>query len=141
MTVEKDIVLWDNGREKLSLFPVPASQQYRYMENSPCVTFGIAYENENYKGRDIFTAFGSFYEDLLRAMQEAYRALTGSFRIADSAAETDGYVDFDLANGKLRVKGQLGASFCGYSLRFAMEADQTLVGALLRSLSVCGDSK
>ncbi len=135
MTVETDVVLWDNGREKLSLFPVPASQQYRYIENSPCVTFGIAYENENYKGRDIFTAFGSFYKDLLRAMQEACRTLTGSFRIADSAAETDGYVDFDLANGKLRVKGQLGASFCGYSLRFAMEADQTLVGALLRSLA------
>ena len=50
MTVEKDIVLWDNGKEKLSLFPVPVSQQYRYIENSPCVTFGIAYENENYKG-------------------------------------------------------------------------------------------
>ena len=135
MTVEKDIVLWDDGGEKLSLFPVPDSHQYRYLENGPCGTFGIAYENENYTGRDIFTVFGSFYEDLLRAMKGAYRALTGSFRIADSAAETDGYVDFDLANGKLRINGQLGASFWGYCLHFVMEADQTLVGALLRSLA------
>lgn len=135
MTIKTDVTLWDNGSERLSLFPVPVSQQYQYIENSPCITFGIAYENENYKGRDSFTLFGSFYEDLVRTMEEAQLSLNGSFRISDCGADTDGYVDFDMANGKLTVKGQLGASVSDYSLRFTLEADQTLVEALAQSLA------
>lgn len=135
MTVRNDVVLWDNGEDRLSLFSVPPEQQYKYIEGKPCVTFGLSYENKNYKGCDIFTVFDRFYTELIDEMEKTLRSLRGGFRIEDKGADTDGYVDFEMANGKLTVNGQLGASFSGYSLRFAAEADQTLVGALLQSLA------
>ena len=41
-----------------------------------------------------------------------------------------------MKNGRLYVKGRLGASFSSHSLRFDFEADQTLVGNLLENLAV-----
>lgn len=136
MTVRNDIVLWDNGEDRLSLLWVPIEQQYKYIEGKPCVTFRLSYESKNYKGCDIFTVFDRFYTDLIHEMKEAQHSLNGSFRISDCGADTDGYVDFAMTNGKLTVKGQLGASISTHCLRFALEADQTLVGALLQSLAV-----
>lgn len=135
MTVQNDVVLWDNGEDRLSLFSVLPEQQYKYIEGKPCVTFGLSYENKNYKGCDIFTVFDRYYAALVDSMERTQSSLRGGFRIEDKGANTDGYVDFEMANGKLTVKGQLGASFSTHYLRFQLEADQTLVGALLQSLA------
>jgi hypothetical protein len=68
-------------------------------------------------------------------MKNTYISLNGSFRIYDVGADTDGYIEFVMKNGKLFVKGQLGASFSTYSLTFEFEADQTLVGNLLQEIT------
>ena len=39
-------------------------------------------------------------------------------------------------NGRVSIKGQLGASFSAYSLSFEFEADQTVVGVMLKALAV-----
>ena len=93
MTVRNDVVLWDNGEDRLSLFSVPPEQQYKYIEGKPCVTFGLSYENKNYKGCDIFTVFDRFYTELIDEMEKTLRSLRGGFRIEDKGADTDGYVD------------------------------------------------
>ena len=49
---------------------------------------------------------------------------------------TDGYIDFEMNNGKLLVKGQLGATFSSHSLQFEFEADQTLLITLLKEINI-----
>ena len=135
MTVKNDIVLWDNGREKLCLLTVPNEHQYKYIEGVSCITFGISYENMNFKGCDTFTLFDHFYSNIVNEMKNTYISLNGSFRIYDVGADTDGYIEFVMKNGKLSVKGQLGSSFSSHSLMFEFEADQTLVGNLLQEIT------
>ncbi len=136
MTIEKDVVLWDNGSVRFCLLQVPFEQQYKCNEGLPCITFKISYESENYKGCDTFTLFDTFYSDIVSEIEKTYSALNGDFRINDVGADTDGYIDFKMKNGRLSIKGQLGASFSLHSLRFEFDADQTLVGKLLHYLSV-----
>lgn len=136
MTIRNNVVLWDDGANKLCLFPVSETQQYKYVDGLPCITFGISYESENYKGCDIFTLFDRFYVDTIRAIKDAHRCLNGTFRIDDVGADTDGYVNFTISNGHLLIRGQLGASFSTHSLIFKFEADQTLSGVLLQALSI-----
>lgn len=136
MTIQRDAVLWDSGSDRLCLLQVPLRQQYKYINESPCLTVGILYENANYKGFDTFTLLDHFYIDMVNQVEKAYHSLNGVFSIRDCSADTDGYIDFYLKNGKLRIQGQLGASFSSHSLRFAFEADQTLIGKLLENLAV-----
>ena len=135
MTVKNDIVLWDNGIEKLCLLTVPNEHQYKYIEGVSCITFGISYENMNFKGCDTFTLFDHFYSNIVNEIESTYTLLNGSFRIYDVGADTDGYIEFIMKNGRLFVKGQLGASFFSHSLMFEFEADQTLVGNLLQEIT------
>ena len=136
MTITNDVSLWDNGTDKLCLFAVSADSQYKYNSGKPCITFGIAYESEKYKGCDAFTLFDQFYYDTLNAMKNTYRELNGSFRLDDYGADSDGFVDFEMKNGKLHVAGRLGATFSTHSLSFEFEADQTLLGSLIQSLTI-----
>ena len=136
MTIQNDVVLWDNGIDKFCLYSVPNEQQYKYIDNIPCLTFGIAYENRNYKGCDTFTLFDHFYICKISEIEKVYRSANGSFRIDDIAADTNGYIDFTMKNGLVSIKGQLGSSFSSYSLKFEFEADQTLVGSLLQMIAI-----
>lgn len=136
MTVKNDVVLCDSGTDRLCLLSVLNDQQYKYIEGVPCITFGISYENANFKGFDIFTLFDHFYSDIVNDMKSAYTSLNGSFRIYDVGADTDGYIEFIMKNGNLSIKGQLGASFFSHSLLFEFEADQTLVGRLLQEIKI-----
>ncbi len=136
MTIQNDVVtLWDNGEDKLCLFSVPNEAQYVYTEGLPCITIGISYENPKFKGCDTFTFFDRFYVELLDAIHETYCRLNGEFRLYDMSAETDGYMNFKMNNGKLFIQGQLGASFSSCSLKFCFEADQTLLDSFLRNLN------
>ena len=135
MTVKNDIVLWDNGIDKLCLLTVPNEQQYKYIEGVSCITFGVSYENMNFKGCDTFTLFDHFYSNIVNEIESTYTLLNGSFRIYDVGADTDGYIEFIMKNGRLFVKGQLGASFFSHSLIFEFEADQTVVGNLLQEIT------
>jgi hypothetical protein len=63
----------------------------------------------NFKGCDTFTLFDRFYSSIVNEMKNTYISLNGSFRIYDVGADTDGYIEFAMKNGKLFVKGQLGA--------------------------------
>ena len=136
MTVKDDIVLWDNGIDKLTLRSIPVEQQYKYIDGIPCITFEISYESDNYKGCDVFTLFDRFYVDTIRAIEDVHRCLNGTFRIDDAGADTDGYVTFTMRNGRLLISGQLGATFSSHSLTFEFKADQTLSAALLQALSI-----
>ena len=136
MTIQNDVVLWDNGIEKFYLYSVPSEQQYKYIDGIPCLTFGIGYENSNYKGCDTFTLFDHFYVSKVREIENIYGCLNGTFRIDDNGADTDSYVEFAIKNGRVSIKGQLGSSFYAYSLNFGFEADQTMVGALLKALAI-----
>lgn len=136
MTIQRDTVLWDSGSDRLCLLQATLGQQYQYINGSPCLTVGISYENANYKGFDTFTLLDSFYADMINRVETAYHNLNGVFCIRDDGADTDGYIDFNMKNGKLYIKGQLGASFSAHSLRFEFEADQTLIEKLLQSLAV-----
>lgn len=100
------------------------------------MTFGILYENSNYKGCDTFTLFNHFYAGKVREVEDVYGCLNGIFRIDDNGADTDGYVEFAIKNGRVFIKGQLGASFSAFSLNFEFEADQTMVGTLLKALAL-----
>ena len=136
MTIKyDDVTLWDNGTDKFFLFAISADSQYKYISGKPCITLGIAYESEKYKGCDTFTLLDHFYDETLDAMKNTYRDLNGSFRLYDNGADTDGYVDFKMENGRLHVEGRLGATFSPYSLTFEFEADQTLLGPLIQNLA------
>ena len=136
MTIQKDVVLWDNGRDRLCLLQAAFEQQYKYIDGLPCITFGISYKNANYKGFDTFTLFDPFYAEMINKAEKTYHNLNGVFCIKDVGADTDGYIDFEMNRGILHIKGQLGASFSSHSLRFEFEADQTLLGELLQNLTV-----
>ena len=99
MTVKNDIVLWDNGIDKLCLLTVPNEHQYKYIEGVSCITFGISYENMNFKGCDTFTLFDHFYSNIVNEIESTYTSLNGSFRIYDVGADTDGYIEFVMKNG------------------------------------------
>ena len=136
MTIQNDIVLWDNGIDKFYLYSVPDEQQYKYIDGIPCLTFGIAYENSNYRGCDIFTLFDHFYVSKMHEIKDVYSCLNGAFRIDDNGADTDGYVDFLIKNGRVSMKGQLGSSFSECSLNFELETDQTILKPLLKALTI-----
>jgi len=136
MTIKNDIVLWDNGVNHLCLLSIPSEQQYKYIDGCPCITFGITYENTNYKGYDTFTLFDRFYNNILNEMKNTYESLDGTFRICDIGADTDGYIEFVVKNGIVFVKGQLGASFSSHSLKFEFPADQTLIGRLIQAIDL-----
>ena len=137
MTISKNVVtLWDNGIDKLCLVSVADDAQYKYIAGQPCITFSVFYESERYKGYDTFTLFDNLYIDLINAIGEMYCCLTGTFRLYDMGADTDGYIDFEMSKEKLYIKGQLGSSFSSHSLTFSFEADQTLIKELIQSISV-----
>ena len=136
MTIKNDIVLWDNGADKFCLLAIPNEAQYKYIDDIPCITFGISYENFRFKGYETFTLFDKFYTDTIEKMGTVHHSLNGAFRICDVGADTDGYIDFEMNNGKLLVKGQLGATFSSHSLQFEFEADQTLLTTLLKGIKI-----
>ena len=79
MTISKDVVLWNNGRDRLCLLQVPVEQQYQYIDGTPCITFEVSYENRNYKGCDTFTLFDHFYISKISEIEKVYRSANGSF--------------------------------------------------------------
>lgn len=136
MTIQNETVLWDNGADRFTILSVPAENQYRYFPDRPCLTVGFRYENRDYKGRDVFTFFDESYIELCADIEAAHRRLTGSFRLYDMGADTDGYIDVAVDRGRVTVKGQLGASFTSHSLRFEFDADQTLLSSLLKCVDL-----
>ena len=136
MTIKNDIILWDDGANCLCLLSIPSEQQYKYIDGLPCTTFGVSYENATFKGYDSFTLFDHFYNNILNGMKNTYESLNGNFRICDIGADTDGYIEFVVKNGVAFVKGQLGASFSSYSLKFEFQADQTLIGRLMQAIEL-----
>ena len=136
MTIKNDMVLWDNGADKFCLLAIPNEAQYKYIDNIPCITFGISYENFCFKVYETFTLFDKFYTDTIEKMETVRHSLNGAFRICDVGADTDGYIDFEMNNGKLLIKGQLGATFSSHSLQFEFEADQTLLTTLLKGIKI-----
>ena len=136
MTIKNDIILWNDGVNCLCLLSIPSEQQYKYIDGCPCITFGVSYENENFKGYDTFTLFDRFYNNILSEMKNTYASLNGVFRICDIGADTDGYIEFVLENGIAYIKGQLGASFSSHSLKFEFKADQTLIGSLIQAIEL-----
>ena len=136
MTIKNDIILWDDGANCLCLLSIPSEQQYKYIDGLPCITFGVSYEDATFKGYDSFTLFDHFYNNILNRMKNTYESLNGNFRIYDIGADTDGYIEFVVKNGAAFVKGQLGASFSAYSLKFEFQADQTLIGRLMQAIEL-----
>ena len=136
MTIKNDIILWDDGANCLCLLSIPSEQQYKYIDGLPCITFGVSYENATFKGYDTFTLFDRFYNNILNELKSTYDSLNGNFRICDIGADTDGYIEFVVKNGVAFVKGQLGASFSSYSLKFEFQADQTLIGRLMQAIEL-----
>ena len=136
MTIKNDIILWDDGANCLCLLSIPSEQQYKYIDGLPCITFGVSYENATFKGYDTFTLFDRFYNNILNELKSTYDSLNGTIRICDIGADTDGNIEFVVKNGVAFVKGQLGASFDSYSLKFEFQADQTLIGRLMQAIEL-----
>ena len=136
MTIKNDIILWDDGANCLCLLSIPSEQQYKYIDGLPCITFGVSYENATFKGYDTFTLFDRFYNNILNESKSTHDSLNGTIRICDIGADTDGYIEFVVKNGVAFVKGQLGASFSSYSLKFEFQADQTLIGRLMQAIEL-----
>ena len=136
MTIKNNIILWDDGANCLCLLSIPSEQQYKYIDGLPCITFGVSYENATFKGYDTFTLFDRFYNNILNELKNTYDSLNGTIRICDIGADTDGNIDFVVKNGVAFVKGQLGASFSSYSLKFEFQADQTLIGRLMQAIEL-----
>ena len=136
MTIKNDIILWDDGANCLCLLSIPSEQQYKYIDGLPCITFGVSYENATFKGYDTFTLFDRFYNNILNELKSTYDSLNGTIHICDIGADTDGYIEFVVKNGGAFVKGQLGASFSSYSLKFDFQADQTLIGRLMQAIEL-----
>ena len=136
MTIKNDIILWDDGANCLCLLSIPSEQQYKYIDGLPCITFGVSYENATFKGYDTFTLFDRFYNNTLNELKRTYDSLNGTIRICDIGADTDGNIEFVVKNGVAFVKGQLGASFSSYSLKFEFQADQTLIGRFMQAIEL-----
>ena len=136
MTIKNDIILLDDGANCICLLSIPSEQQYKYIDGLPCITFGVSYENATFKGYDTFTLFDRFYNNILNELKSTHDSLNGTIRICDIGADTDGYIEFVVKNGVAFVKGQLGASFSSYSLKFGFQADQTLIGRLMQAIEL-----
>ena len=136
MTIKNDIILWDDEANCLCLLSIPSEQQYKYIDGLPCITLGVSYENATFKGYDTFTLFDRFYNNILNELKSTYDSLNGTIRICDIGADTDGYIEFVVKNGVAFVKGQLGASFSSYSLKFEFQADQTLIGRFMQAIEL-----
>ena len=136
MTIKNDPILWDDGVNCLCLLSIPSEQQYKYIDGLPCITFGVFYENANFKGYDTFTLFDHFYNNILNGIKNTYDSLDGTFRICDIGAYTDGYIDFVVKNGIASIKGQLGASFSSHSLKFEFRAAQTLIERIMQAIEL-----
>ena len=136
MTIKNDIILWDDGANCLRLLSIPSEQQYKYIDGLPCITFGVSYENATFKGYDTFTLFDRFYNNILNELKSTYDSLNGTILICDIGADTDGNIEFVVKNEVAFVKGQLGASFSSYSLKFEFQADQTLIGRLMQAIEL-----
>ena len=136
MTIKNDLILWDDGVNYLCLLSIPSEQQYKYIDGLPCITFGVSYENATFKGYDTFTLFDRFYNNILNELKSTYDSLNGTIRICDIGADTDGNIEFVVKNGVAFVKGQLGASFSSYSLKFEFQADQTLIERLMQAIEL-----
>ena len=138
MTIKEDtLVLWNNDGNKLWLFSVPCAEQYRYIEGKPCITLGIAYENEAFKGQDVITVFDHYLTETVKKIENIYESLDGEFRLYDLGGDTDCYIDFKMLSlGRLSISGRLGPTFSSNSLTFEFEADQTLLKPLIKSLTV-----
>ena len=130
MTIKNDIILWDDGANCLCLLSIPSEQQYKYIDGLPCITFGVSYENASFKGYDTFTLFDRFYSNM--AFCQSFMTELCKY----IGADTDGYIEFVVKNGVASVKGQLGASFSSYSLKFEFQADQTLIGRLMQAIEL-----
>ncbi len=96
----------------------------------------LEYLMTTFKGYDTFTLFDRFYNNILNELKSTYDSLNGTIRICDIGADTDGYIEFVVKNGVAFVKGQLGASFSSYSLKFEFQADQTLIGRLMQAIEL-----
>ena len=135
MTIrEEQVTLWNDGSQRLLISAAPEERQYKYIEGIPCITVGFTYEDEHFKGYDEFTFFGERYTELLKTIKDVYDKLSGHIRLYDMGADTDGFIEIDVEGGKLNVSGQLGASFWFFSLKFSLDADQTLLLPLLDCL-------
>jgi hypothetical protein len=138
MTIKEDkVTLWDSNGNKLWLYAVPCERQYKYIEGEPCITFGIAYENASYMGCDEITIFDKYLTETIAEITKVYEEHSGEFRLYDTGADTDGYVDFKtLSRGSISISGRLGATFSSNTLTFEFVADQTLLEPLIQSLLV-----
>ena len=136
MTInDSEVILWDDGGNKLWLFSVPVEDQYRYIEGKPCITFGIAYENAFFKGQDLITIFDHYLSETVSELENLCESRDGSFRLSDVGGDSDCFIDFKkLSLGALSVSGRLGATFSSHSLSFEFIADQTLLEPLIKSL-------
>ncbi|MBQ7335854.1 MAG: hypothetical protein IJW92_05235 [Clostridia bacterium] len=137
MTISDSCVpLWDNGTQKLYAVAVSPDGQYRYYDGIPCITIGFLYEDAFFKGYDSFTFFDTHYTKLISTIKATYQSLNGHIRLYDVGGDTDGYIEIDASDGKLSIHGQLGASFSQFSLKFSLDADQTLLNALLSCIKI-----
>lgn len=138
MTInESKVILWDDGGNRLWLFSVPDEDQYRYIEDKPCITFGIAYENAFFKGQDVVTLFDHYLSETVSELEKVCESRDGSFRLSDVGGDSDCFIDFKkLSLGALSVSGRLGATFSSHSLTFEFVADQTLLEPLIKSLRI-----
>ena len=85
----------------------------------------------------IITIFDRYLTETVEQIEKTYADPEGEFRLYDTGADTDGYVDFKmLSSGALSISGRVGATFSSNSLTFEFIADQTLLKPLLRSLIV-----
>lgn len=136
MTIQNKTSIWDDGKNLLCILPVEESSQYHYISGIPCITFGISYENSNFKGFDRFTLFDKWYIDFLNGLHDAVQYADGYLRLNDVGTDTDGYVDFTVSPRGVAVSGQLGASFSDFHLNFSFHADQTILQLLESCLSI-----
>lgn len=131
MIEEKEIVLWDNGIDKLCLHSIKKGEHIDYDHS---VSFGVSYENFHFKGHDFFTLVDKEYFDCIKKIEKTFNTLNGTFHVSDSMADTDGHIEFTIENGHVFVDGVLGSTFNSHSLKFEFEADQTMIGILLNSI-------
>ncbi|MBE6563832.1 MAG: hypothetical protein E7655_00955 [Ruminococcaceae bacterium] len=88
---------------------------------------------KNFSGQYVYCIGECNLKGYIQSLQEFDKAESGTYQFYDM--DSDSYIDFEKTEyGHMKISGQLGCTFGNNYLMFEMEADQTVITALIERL-------
>ncbi len=97
-------------------------------------TFSVIVNSGEFSGSSNFCLSKATLKDAIVSLNKLYEDLNGTYKIND--CDSDDYISFEfLKLGHIEITGQLGGSYNPQHLCFQFVSDQTVLQALISTLS------